>query len=272
VLSFINGAVTGNASTDGGGLYFDSVVLSLTNVTLSGNSSLQDGGAIYAFNSNGTLTNVTISGNSSPCAGGGIANYSGGPISSTNLTLSGNSAGDPGTPGCNKGGGGIYNASSGGTLTRKNTIVANSPSGGNCYVRPGSVSITSSGFNLSSDDTCAPYLNQPSDQKPASGQTLDAMLGPLANNGGSIPYQTHLPRPGSPAIDHGTTAPNPSGTIAGCPGTDQRGLTRPVGAACDVGSVEVQAGELATPTPTSTTTPTPTVTPTATVTPTRPDN
>ncbi len=62
-------------------------------------------------------------------------------------------------------------------------------------------------------------------------------LGPLASNGG--PTQTYLPAAGSPAIDK---IPNPT-TADGfslCPGTDQRGVTRPQGSKCDIGSVEVQ--------------------------------
>ncbi len=53
-------------------------------------------------------------------------------------------------------------------------------------------------------------------------------LGPLAANGG--PTQTEALLPGSSAIDHGDTT--------GCPGTDQRGVTRPAGSACDVGAYE----------------------------------
>ncbi len=37
---------------------------------------------------------------------------------------------------------------------------------------------------------------------------------------------------GSPAIDHGGTAAD------GCPATDQRGVIRPQGAACDIGAFE----------------------------------
>ena len=55
----------------------------------------------------------------------------------------------------------------------------------------------------------------------------DAMLGPLGDNGG--PTLTHLPAPGSPAIDGGDDAQ--------CLATDQRGVGRPIGS-CDAGSVE----------------------------------
>jgi hypothetical protein len=54
------------------------------------------------------------------------------------------------------------------------------------------------------------------------------MLGPLADNGG--PTQTHALLPGSPAID--------AGDNTACPATDQRGVTRPLGAACDIGAYE----------------------------------
>jgi hypothetical protein len=65
-------------------------------------------------------------------------------------------------------------------------------------------------------------------------------LGPLQNNGGLT--ATHLPEPGSPAIDHGTNK--------NCPPQDQRGVARPQesdgqGAIlCDVGAVEVAGTEI----------------------------
>jgi hypothetical protein len=83
----------------------------------------------------------------------------------------------------------------------------------------------------------------------------DPNLGPLANNGGFT--QTHALLAGSPAID--------TGTNTGCPATDQRGVTRPQGAACDVGAYEVEVDSTPpTNTPTNTPTATPTVTPTNT--------
>ena len=70
-----------------------------------------------------------------------------------------------------------------------------------------------------------------------------ADLGPLGDNGG--PTLTTMPQPGSPAIDHD---PHYSGT----PATDERGLTRDVGAGVDTGAVEVQttsSGPTSTPPP-----------------------
>jgi hypothetical protein len=84
----------------------------------------------------------------------------------------------------------------------------------------------------------------------------DPLLLPLASNGG--PTQTHALTAGSPAIDQGT---------AGCPPVppaDQRGVTRPQGAGCDVGSFELQGAVTNTPTQTNTPAGVPTNTPTRT--------
>jgi predicted outer membrane repeat protein len=59
------------------------------------------------------------------------------------------------------------------------------------------------------------------------------LLGPLQNNGGFTP--TLMPDLGSSAIDAGN-----DGT---CEAADQRGVIRPKGAHCDIGSVERQAAE-----------------------------
>jgi hypothetical protein len=77
-----------------------------------------------------------------------------------------------------------------------------------------------------SDDTrCSAYFTNAGDKN-----NTDPKLGPLADNGG--PTLTHLPLPGSPLIDGGQC-------IVGLT-TDQRGVARPQGGACDVGAVEVR--------------------------------
>jgi hypothetical protein len=58
----------------------------------------------------------------------------------------------------------------------------------------------------------------------------NALLGALADNGG--PTLTHALLTGSPAID--------AGNGAACSTTDQRGITRPQGAQCDIGSFEAE--------------------------------
>ena len=56
----------------------------------------------------------------------------------------------------------------------------------------------------------------------------DPLLAPLADNGG--PTLTFAVLPGSPAVD--------AGNSSGCPATDQRGVKRPQGSACDIGAFE----------------------------------
>ena len=84
------------------------------------------------------MNNSTLSGNSADI-GGGIYNQ-GGTLTVRNSTLSGNSANT---------GGGISNNGFNSTATLKNTIVANSPSGGNC-----AGTITNGGYNLDSGGSC----------------------------------------------------------------------------------------------------------------------
>ena len=65
------------------------------------------------------------------------------------------------------------------------------------------------------------------------GTLADPRLGPLVDNGG--PTRTMRLLAGSPAIDAVAVI------NAGCPATDQRGLARPQGAACDAGAYELAA-------------------------------
>ena len=83
--------------------------------------------------------------------------------------------------------------------------------------RVGVLPIPVAGRNLDSDGTCL-----------FSDIIITELdLEPLADNGG--PTLTHALREDSPAIDAG---------LGTCPSTDQRGNTRPVGGACDVGAYE----------------------------------
>jgi hypothetical protein len=88
--------------------------------------------------------------------------------------------------------------------------------------------VHSSGWNLVSEPSCA--FDGPGDQ------VGSALLGPLSTEGG--PTQVRMPGTGSPAIDA-----VPSGTPGACDPSvpDQRGVSRPQGAGCDIGAVE-QAG------------------------------
>ena len=162
--------------------------------------------------------NSTISGNSAGTSGGGIYNFASS-LNVANSPITGNSAGS---------GGGIYNDGQFGVsaVEISNTILNVGALGANIFNNLGTV--TSHGYNLSSDDGGG-HLNGPGDQI-----NTDPLLGPLQDNGG--PTLTHLPMPGSPAIDAG----DPNFTRP--PYHDQRGACfyRVFGRRIDVGSVETQ--------------------------------
>jgi hypothetical protein len=100
----------------------------------------------------------------------------------------------------------------------------------------------SNGYNFSDDATCD--LTGTGDRESAG----DPVLGALASNGG--PTQTRLPGDTSPLIDGVPLAQCQADGATGV-ATDQRGITRPQGAGCDIGSVEVvpQAEEIVEVTP-----------------------
>jgi hypothetical protein len=124
-----------------------------------------------------------------------------------------------------------------------NTIFNVSPGGHSIVNNFGS--ITSGGYNISSDDGGG-YLNSPGDQI-----NTDPMLGPLQDNGG--PTFTHALLPGSPAINAGD--PN----FVPPPYYDQRGpgYDRVRGGRIDIGSFEVQQPPRVIPTPRARPTPHP---------------
>ncbi|MGA9721296.1 MAG: choice-of-anchor Q domain-containing protein [Candidatus Binatus sp.] len=255
-LMVTNSTISGNSVeiNDGGGID-NSGVLTLTNSTISSNETTTDGdGGGIANESGGTLTvtNSTISGNSvsgGGSEGGGIWND--GALTVTASTISGNSSALTG------GGGGVYSEHA---ATFKNTIIANSPSGGNCAF---SGTFTSNGHNLQDDRSCFFTNTGDLNDTPAG---LDTTNG-LSDNGG--PTQTIALLPTSPAVDAVPTSPtNYCTEIDGTTPitTDQRGDPRPAPGqtACDIGAYELQSGFLATPTATATATATATRTATAT--------
>ncbi len=201
-------------SSSGGGIA-NGGTLTINNSTLRGNGAGYGGGIDNSANL--AINNSTFSGNSAANFGGGIYSY--GTLTISNSTISGSSANS---------GGGIYNQS-GSTVALQNSIVANNLSGGNCHG-----SMTSNGYNLSSDDTC--NFNNTGDLN-----NIDPKLGQLGNYGG--PTQTIPLLSGSPAIDAG----NPSGCTDGhghLLTTDQRGKPRPDkedSGGCDMGAYERQS-------------------------------
>ena len=113
-LTVINSTISGNSAPSGNGAIFNdyTATLNVIGSTVSNNSG---GGAAIVNESGGTVsvTNSTMSGNSSIGSGGAISNL-GGTVTVAGSTISGNSS--------TSDAGGILN--SGGTLTLSNTIVS----------------------------------------------------------------------------------------------------------------------------------------------------
>ena len=233
----------GNATGNGGGGILNSGSLTITNSTLSGNSAL-NGGGIYN-GGNLTITNSTLSGNTATGSGGGI--YSNTDLSGNTTTLTNSTF----TENKSSAGGAIYNfdgrtvldhcsitgntaqAASGGgvasfgdsaTATDVKASIISANSGGDVDLVQGAEnSFSSTGFNLIGSGGATGDFNQ-------IGDTLGIstpLLGPLCDNGGST--QTMHPLAGSLALDGG-------GSTALL--FDQRGLSRTVGSASDIGAVE----------------------------------
>ncbi len=243
-LIMINSTVSGNhaggfcnapCSAFGGGIYNRGTLMMIKNSTLTGNgagisigtacstsgfsSCRVGGGAFYTSAGTVRLNNSTVTANTADRCSGGVCETSdaivngSGHLAMNNSTVSGNSAG------------GIFN---GGIATLQNSIVANN-SGTNC-----GGTITSHGYNLSSDGSCA-FSNS------GDRDNTNPVLGTLGNYGGPTPTIPLLT--GSPAIDAG----NPSGCTDGLGHllkTDQRGKPRPNTedtGGCDMGAYERQS-------------------------------
>ena len=254
-LALRNLTVADGSAASGGGIENNGGMLTVTDSTFSGNSAVGTGsdpidcankcygGGIENDGGTLTVTGSTFSGNESVAVGGGIANINGGTLTVTNSTFSGNSAGFVGGGISNDGtltvtystfsdngsnvGGGIGNAISS-TATLSNTILANSK--GNNPLNCGLGTYIDAGYNISDDQSC--HFTDPT-----SKNSTNPLLDPngLQNNGG--PTQTIALQKGSPALDYIPKGQNGCNTTIK---TDQRGVKRPQGKACDVGAYELK--------------------------------
>ncbi len=222
------------------------------NKAVAGAGGISQGGAFYVWSGDFQLAESLVAGNRSESAT--IADAGGFMILGTvddaqsiaNSTIVDNRATSPTSA---AGGGLLHLGSAEGTLEVLNsTIAANSSTGAggniadfsssgdgetklrNSIVAAGSATekgancngpIESAGHNIDSLDQC-------NFKAPGDKVNTNPLLGPLAANGGTT--ETMALFAGSPAID---AAGEP------CPATDQRGISRPQGPACDIGAYEV---------------------------------
>lgn len=189
-----------------GGALFNLGTLWLTNCTLDAN-------AVFAGDNVQNPSNGTP-GPGGNANGGGIFN-SNGVVVITHATISGNGAtrGNGITPGSRSGGG---VSSPGGTFRLRNSVLAYNTLGGDA-----SGVLTDDGKNIGSDASG-------NFSAPGSLNNTDPLLAALADNGGQTP--TRALSSGSPAID--------AASATWLAATDQRGVTRPQGAAGDIGAFE----------------------------------
>ena len=214
-LSIINSEISGNT---GGGIDVNTACnASIANTTFSGNSGTV-GSALRIFGGNSVLTNVTVSGNSG--AEAAIRNVSAGTIFLRNTISAGNSATAPGT--------GI---DVGGPAT----------SGGNNLI----------GNNRDVESTFpAGNPNANGDRVGTAAAPLNALLGSLANNGGTTDTRALLA--GSPALNNGNNCvvnrSCPSNNPVTALVNDQRGpgFPRQQSANVDIGAFEMSVADLST--------------------------
>jgi len=237
---------TFTAAYGGGAMaYFGAVAL--YDSTVTGNRAAHDpadrhgsyctGGGVFA-DLGGYALRSTIADNYSYGTGGGFAAHAG--VFLTDSTISANTA-------KLKAGGGLFVRTFGDSLQFNNSTVAFNDAmlGGGIYVsgQPRATLMqstilannTGADFAAASALTIAGTNNLVMTRANAAlpGDTLDSdpLLLPLAENGG--PTRTHALAPASPAREAGA---NPADLA-----TDQRGRPRVIGAASDIGAVEMDA-------------------------------
>ncbi len=242
-------------------LYAGGTAMTIEDTTFEGNSTQQNGGAIYHQNGGLTITRSTFAGNTTRGQGGAIWLLQASPTSISNSTFTGNSATGiaPNNGSSGLGGAILINASTAATISH--TTIANNHAdwvGGGITGGMGGGSSTTLRGTIVAYNTAANGGNPWNIAHNCSSQLLDGggnlqfpthanpgdpndpnctavigigdpLLGPLASNGG--PTQTRALLPGSPARNRVTSGCPP-------PATDQRGVARPQGAACDSGAFE----------------------------------
>ena len=205
------------ATSDGGGLFKGlGGIVNITNSTFSTNSAGKDGGGAQFNAGTANITNSTFYNNIAGNRGGAIQ-VSGATVTIEFSTFSANTANAVGNNG-----GGAVQVSAGSAAINRSILansVANSAAAMDCH-RSGAGSVAITNSLLEVNTVCTGGTPLP----PA-----DPALGLLASNGG--PTQTMAITTISPAYNAALSC----NSIV----TDQRGIARPQGGACDLGAFEV---------------------------------
>ncbi len=214
--TFANSTVSGGFTPGDGGGIGTAGTLDLTSSSVISNTAGAGGGGFSLGGAIVTLTNVTVSGNTATLDGGGMKVFSSATVTLNNVTFSNNSVstGD---------GGGLYN--SGGTVNLQNTILdGNTDPGGQAPECSGT--LNSLDYNLVNVITGCTLSGATANNQIG----VSASLGPLNLNPPGATMTHAILSPTRLAYDRGNTAT--------CAATDQRGVARPQGLACDIGAFE----------------------------------
>jgi CSLREA domain-containing protein len=221
-------AVTGGAIATSGG-----TALTLTDTAVVGNRADGSGAGINASGAT-SLTNVTLSGNTSTESGGaGIQIGNPNTLTLDHVTVTDNHAVTNGTMSGGEFGGGV-NVQSGASATVHNSIIVGNTENSSGVDAPNcSGSLTSTGGNVIGHVGACAFTPDPDpgDDDVNDANDAGAGLAPLGDYGG--PSLTHALLMGSTAIDQG---------VAACQASDQRGIARSA-APCDAGAYELLAGD-----------------------------
>ena len=231
ILHIDRSTISGNKADYGGGVWNASGIMIVESSTFSGNTTIESGAAM-SLDAETTIVNSTISSNTAD-SDKNDSGHAGG-IAIGDFTW------------------GIYTSDFPTdvlTIVVKNTIIAENKDASPDQGSPPHDCrgpIVSEGYNIIKvtmgckiNGVNTYDLPKPSNTTDIYGYypnyELDVKLGSLDNNGG--PTDTHVIRPGSPAIDKGDPV--------SCPSFDQRGFIRPIdgdgdqSVRCDIGAIEL---------------------------------
>lgn len=207
---------------------FSPSVLTIRNSAFVGNTAdSENGGGAAQFNGSVTVSNSTFSGNAAPNGSGGAIQANGPLVLLANVTISANTSLHNGT--------GLQQTFGTAHVFLRNTIIAGNFGAGNSPdVTHTTNGLTSLGHNLIGVvGTSAPWIG-------SDLLNQDPGLDSLADNGGFTP--THALLGGSAAIDAGDDCVLDQSCATQNPGADldidQRGRSRPLGEAVDIGAFE----------------------------------
>ncbi|HEU5072543.1 MAG TPA: choice-of-anchor Q domain-containing protein, partial [Polyangiaceae bacterium] len=212
--------VVGNRSSNFGGGVESIGAFLISRSTFLDNDGGNWGGGLefFTFGYEALITDSTFSGNVAALNGGGISQAAESAVVLVSTTITGNIAGSEG--------GGIYSAGYPVTLSRSVISGNEAPAGREAALSDFSDSSEFTLFGHDGDSGLAFFTPSPTDIIPS--ESLAQILDPVPRDNGGHTH-THMLPLGSPALDV-------TGSV--CTPTDQHGVTRPQGAACDLGAVE----------------------------------